>query len=92
MTLLVVEADILLLDPLQDQQFDGAVRWEMLISTMFLKFAQCGEVCRDNSGLYDGWGNIFPTPDAQQVKYGMINMWPMDNQTKTPMSNGFKAF
>lgn len=57
MTFLVVEADILLLEPLNDQEFDGAVRRKMLTSKMFLKFAQCGEVCRDNSGLYDGCGS-----------------------------------
>jgi hypothetical protein len=59
MTFLVVEADILLLKPLQDQEFDGVVRWEMLTSKMFLKSTQCGEVCRDNSGMYDGWGKFF---------------------------------
>ena len=77
MTFLVVEADILLLEPPQDQEFDGNVRRKTLTSKMFLKSAQCGEVCRDNSGRYDG-GGIFPTPDALQVKYGMINMWPSD--------------
>ena len=71
MTFLVVAADILRLKPLQDQEFDAVVRWKMLTSNMLLKFAQCGEVCRDNSGLYDGWGSY-----SQQVKYGMINIWP----------------
>jgi hypothetical protein len=57
MTFLIVEADFLLLEPLQDHKFDGVVRWKTLTSKMFLKFAQCGEVCRDNSGLHDGWGS-----------------------------------
>jgi hypothetical protein len=58
MTFLVVDADILLLEPLQDQEFDGVVRWKTLTSKMFLKFAQCGEVCRHNSGMYDRWGKF----------------------------------
>jgi hypothetical protein len=56
-TFLVVEANILLLEPLQDQEFDGVVRWKTLTSKMFLKSAQCGEDCRDNSGPYDEWGS-----------------------------------
>jgi hypothetical protein len=59
MTFLVVESDILLLEPLQDQEFDGVVRWKMLTSKMFLKFAHGGELCRDSSGMYDGWGKFF---------------------------------
>jgi len=59
MIFLVVESDILLLEPLQDQEFDGTVRWKTLTSKMFLKFAHCGELCRDNSGMYDGWGKFF---------------------------------
>jgi len=53
MTFLAVEADILLLEPPQDQEYDGVVRRKMLTS----KFAKCREVCRDNSGLYDEWGS-----------------------------------
>jgi hypothetical protein len=58
MTFLVVEANILLLELFQDQELDGDVRWKTLTSKMFLKFAHCGEVCRDNSGWYDGRGPL----------------------------------
>jgi hypothetical protein len=35
MTFWVVEADILLLEPLQDQEFDGAVRWNADLKDVF---------------------------------------------------------
>jgi len=75
MTFLVVEADILLLEPPQDQEFDGDIRWKTLTSKKFLKFAQCGQVRRDNSGRYDGRGS-YSQHQMPDVKYGMINMWP----------------